>query len=36
MNKDFDIQYDYTSNEFQYTGLTRDQIKTLPGVSEVD
>lgn len=33
---DFDIKYDHTDRKFQYTGLTHDQIKTLPGISEID
>lgn len=31
---DFDITYDNTTKQFQYSGLTKEQIKTLPGVTE--
>lgn len=31
---DFDITYDFKENKFRYIGLTLEQIKTLPGVSQ--
>lgn len=31
---DFDITYDSSAQKFQYKGLTFEQIKTLPGITE--
>jgi len=33
---DFTITYDASSKQFKYTGLTLEQIKTLPGITETN